>query len=113
MILIADSGGSKTDWALAGRTDDNGRCVLKVRTQGLNPFHQPKHVILKILEEELKPALQRAVNQDRTFRGETDTDGRVSQIAFMGLAARKALHLLSARHLQQPSPQQKSWLTAT
>ena len=91
MILIADSGGSKTDWALAGRTDDNNRCVLKVRTQGLNPFHQPKHVILKILEEELKPALQRAVNQDRTFRGETDTDGRVSQIAFYGAGCTESL----------------------
>lgn len=91
MILIADSGGSKTDWALARRTNDNNRCVLKVRTQGLNPFHQPKNVILKILEEELKPALQRAVNQDRTFRGETDTDGRVSQIAFYGAGCTESL----------------------
>ena len=50
MILIADSGGSKTDWALISLPTDTSKYVLKVRTQGINPFHQSKDVILKVLE---------------------------------------------------------------
>ena len=38
MILIADSGGSKTDWALISLPTDTSKYVLKVRTQGVNPF---------------------------------------------------------------------------
>ena len=34
MILIADSGGSKTDWALVSLPTDTHKYVLKVRTQG-------------------------------------------------------------------------------
>ena len=36
MILIADSGGSKTDWALISLPTDNSKYVLKVRTQGFS-----------------------------------------------------------------------------
>ena len=38
MILIADSGGSKTDWALVEEENADNRQILKGRTQGLNPF---------------------------------------------------------------------------
>ena len=38
MILIADSGGSKTDWALVGTPNDGFNVILKVRTQGLKSF---------------------------------------------------------------------------
>lgn len=48
-ILIADSGATKTDWALA---DDN-ELVERVATQGINPFHQDTDAVAKILEEEL------------------------------------------------------------
>ena len=36
MILIADSGSTKTDWALI----DGTNVLKKVNTQGINPFHQ-------------------------------------------------------------------------
>lgn len=91
MILIADSGGSKTDWALISLPTDNSKCVLKVRTQGLNPFHQSKDVILKALEEELMPALYKAAKQSGTFSKEYDIAEKVTQIAFYGAGCTKAL----------------------
>lgn len=91
MILIADSGGSKTDWALISLPTDNSKCVLKVRTQGLNPFHQSKDVILKALEEELMPALYKAAEQSGTFSKEYDIAEKVTQIAFYGAGCTKAL----------------------
>lgn len=47
-ILIADSGSTKTDWALGS---------IRVTTQGINPFHQDDETIVGILREELRPAL--------------------------------------------------------
>ena len=91
MILIADSGGSKTDWALISLPTDNSKCVLKVRTQGLNPFHQSKDVILKALEEELMPALYKAAEQSGTFSKEYDIAEKITQIAFYGAGCTKAL----------------------
>ena len=91
MILIADSGGSKTDWALVSLPTDNSKCVLKVRTQGLNPFHQSKDVILKALEEELMPALYKAAEQSGTFSKEYDIAEKVTQIAFYGAGCTKSL----------------------
>ena len=48
MILIADSGSTKTDWALV---DSSGLSV--VQTQGINPVHQSCGVIMRILQEEV------------------------------------------------------------
>ena len=47
MILIADSGSTKTDWVL---TDGTG-AVQRFQTQGINPFHQSEDDILAILRE--------------------------------------------------------------
>ena len=91
MILIADSGGSKTDWALVSLPTDTHKYVLKVRTQGLNPFHQSKDVILKALEEELIPALYKAAEQSGTFSKEYDIAEKVTQIAFYGAGCTRAL----------------------
>lgn len=64
MILIADSGSTKTDWALV---DSSGLSV--VQTQGINPVHQSCGVIMRILQEELKPKLGDAVISDVRFYG--------------------------------------------
>ncbi len=53
MILIADSGSTKTDWCLA----EEGHIVKRMATQGLNPFHQSMDVIAQIVSEELLPQL--------------------------------------------------------
>lgn len=49
-ILIADSGSTKTDWALV---DEKGGVVMTCKTQGINPIHQQDQEILDILCKEL------------------------------------------------------------
>lgn len=56
MILIADSGSTKTDWCLASE----GRILQRVATQGINPFHQDADTITRIMDEELLPQLGEA-----------------------------------------------------
>jgi N-acetylglucosamine kinase-like BadF-type ATPase len=49
--LIADSGSTKTDWALA---------TFRATTQGISPIHQSEDTILAILQHELLPQLGEA-----------------------------------------------------
>lgn len=49
MILIADSGSTKTDWVLC----DKDTVVTRVRTRGLNPTLQESEAIHDILSQEL------------------------------------------------------------
>jgi glucosamine kinase len=51
MILIADSGSTKTDWRLI----DNQKSVFQFKTMGFNPFFQNIAVIAKELEDHLLP----------------------------------------------------------
>jgi glucosamine kinase len=48
MILVADSGSSKTDWLLAVPQQE----PLKFRTGGLNPYFLTEKEMLKILQEQ-------------------------------------------------------------
>ena len=54
MILIADSGATKTDWCIGNSPTD----YRIIHTQGINPFHQSQEHINKVLEEELMPQLK-------------------------------------------------------
>ena len=58
MILIADSGATKTDWCLGNTTTD----ARIIQTQGINPFHQSPEHIYKVLAEELLPQLEEGIN---------------------------------------------------
>lgn len=51
MILIADSGSTKTDWCLT----DGARRQSRLSTQGINPFHQEERHIEAIISDELMP----------------------------------------------------------
>ena len=53
MILIADSGSTKTDWCIA----DNGTPIKKIGTKGLNPFFQSEEDIQQELAHSLVPQL--------------------------------------------------------
>lgn len=59
MILIADSGSTKTDWLLAdaaprsGHSDELCPQDKVITTQGMNPFHQTEDQLRNILREEL------------------------------------------------------------
>lgn len=80
-ILIADSGSTKTDWALV--TDDGSVSLL--HTQGINPVHQDETVIKAILRNELKPQM---------------ADTPVSAIYFYGSGVRPSEEPLMQRLLQ-------------
>lgn len=58
MLLIADSGSTKTDWCLC----NEGAVLINIQTQGLNPYHQKEEVIEKVLAEELFPQLGSCLN---------------------------------------------------
>jgi pantothenate kinase type III len=47
MMLIADSGSTKTDWAWI----ENGTIVHRVTTAGINPVHQGEEDIEKVVEQ--------------------------------------------------------------
>lgn len=54
MILISDSGSTKTDWVLCGKEG----ILARIKTQGLNPTQQSSEVIADILKQELIPLLE-------------------------------------------------------
>jgi N-acetylglucosamine kinase-like BadF-type ATPase len=53
MVLIADSGSTKTDWALQSASG----AVERFHTQGINPVHQNRVLITDILRRELLPQM--------------------------------------------------------
>jgi glucosamine kinase len=50
MILIADSGSTKTHWGLVDENSMSG--AIEFQTSGINPFYQDKKTILRLLQEE-------------------------------------------------------------
>ncbi len=64
LLLLADSGSTKTDWCVV----KNGTQLLRCSTQGLNPFHQDFPVMEKIINEELLPQIGGFVEQISTIR---------------------------------------------
>jgi N-acetylglucosamine kinase-like BadF-type ATPase len=59
ITLIADSGSTKTDWAVTGVDPSPHRVSAQKRfhTQGINPIHQSDNEIRQILHSELLPYL--------------------------------------------------------
>lgn len=53
MILIADSGSTKTEWALVS----NNQIIAQLYTQGINPYFQSEVQIATIINDELIPKL--------------------------------------------------------
>lgn len=58
MIIIADSGSTKTDWCLC----DEGTILTAIQTQGINPYHQSEEIIEQVIREELLPHLSQAMS---------------------------------------------------
>ena len=65
IILIADSGSTKTDWVLC----ENGHVISRVKTQGLNPTIQTSDDIFAVLEAELVDAIDTTAPQEIFFYG--------------------------------------------
>ncbi len=62
MILIADSGSTKTDWILL----DKDTVVKKINTIGLNPYFFTKEKVVEVLNNELIPSLIEYKNNIKT-----------------------------------------------
>ena len=52
MIIIADSGSTKTDWCLL-----EGAKAVCVRTEGMNPYFQSEEEMAQTLQTQLLPAV--------------------------------------------------------
>ena len=96
MILIADSGSTKTDWALAPSpsTVSSDSSLLTphsslLTTQGINPFHQNRVLIADILRRELLPQLN---------------PSEVSCVCFYGSGVRPELEPVMITLLQEAFP---------
>jgi N-acetylglucosamine kinase-like BadF-type ATPase len=80
-LLIADSGSTKTDWAIDGQ---------RIKTQCINPFHQDEATIRSILKDELLPQIGIAY---------------VESIQFYGSGVRPELQTKMQQLLQEAFPQ--------
>jgi glucosamine kinase len=63
MILIADSGSTKTDWALLGAE------TILFQSSGLNPFYQSSEAIGEVLSTQVAPFVPAAAIQKIYFYG--------------------------------------------
>ena len=88
MILIADSGSTKTDWALVDH-----ETVVRYNTQGINPVHQKRETVLLILHEELLPNVEA---------------GEVESVFFYGSGVRPEMEAPMADILHEVFPKAKT-----
>ncbi len=65
MILLADSGSTKTDWGLV----ENGKLVKRLRTSGMNPFQMSEEAITEEIKTHLLPELPGTVLDEVHFYG--------------------------------------------
>ena len=65
MILIADSGSTKTHWCLV----DKGKVVSEIFTDGINPFYQNELEIIALLDSQLMPELPESNIEQIFFYG--------------------------------------------
>lgn len=65
MILLADSGSTKTDWGLV----ENGKLVKRLRTSGMNPFQMSEEAITEEIKTHLVPELPGTVLDEAHFYG--------------------------------------------
>ena len=65
MILIADSGSTKTDWRLM----EDGKEIGEIKTKGFNPYYQQLEEMIVEIEQQLVPALKSMDIQKIHFYG--------------------------------------------
>ncbi|CAN5223305.1 ATPase [soil metagenome] len=63
MILIADSGSTKTNWVL----QNPGHAEEAWTTRGINPFYQKKSSIINIINEDLLPGMNGHANPSAVY----------------------------------------------
>ncbi len=87
MLLIADSGSTKTHWRLV---DESGQVVAKTKTAGLNPYFLTVREIADILVDEVVPKT-RDVEKVFFYGAGCGSPAKAEQMA-------EALRVITARH---------------
>ena len=75
MILLADSGSTKTDWGLV----ENGKLVKRLRTSGMNPFQMSEEAITEEIKTHLVPELPGTVLDEVHFYGAGCTKEKIGR----------------------------------
>src|SRR3712207_7017023 len=86
MILLADSGSTKTDWCVV----DNGQAALTIKTKGTNPFFQTEEEIAEEIKSSLLPSLPTTQIEDVYFYGAGCTP---EKLPILEAALRRHLHI--------------------
>ena len=76
MILIADSGSTKTDWCVV----DNGEILHRIFTKGMNPFFQTEEEMVEELATALCPNLPEGELEAVYFYGAGCTPEKIGQV---------------------------------
>ena len=63
MIIIADSGSTKTDWCVV----NHGKQIKRITTEGTNPFFQTEEEISQVVKDKLMPHLDGVKIRCRLF----------------------------------------------
>ncbi|MDR8390777.1 hypothetical protein NC796_06495 [Aliifodinibius sp. S!AR15-10] len=75
-LLIADSGSTKTDWALI-----SNHSVKQYKTEGLNPYFHSSKSIEKVLKNDLKPDLEgKNVNHILFYGSGCDSEPKITSM---------------------------------
>ena len=101
MILIADSGSTKTDWAIV--TGASQPVVLN--TQGINPVHQSREEIVQIVREEFVGAMGSNPEVQKLRSSAILTPEFPMAVYFYGSGIRPELEPLMTSLLQETFPQ--------
>ena len=101
MILIADSGSTKTDWAIV--TGASQPVVLN--TQGINPVHQSREEIVQIVREEFVGAMGSNSEVQKLRSSAILTPEFPMAVYFYGSGVRPELESLMTSLLQETFPQ--------
>lgn len=82
-ILVADSGGSKTDWRL--RTADGK--ILQAKTKGLSPFYNTSESIAQTIANELLPQINGILPDEVFFYGAGCSSDNMNAVVEAGFKA--------------------------
>ncbi|MDF9795130.1 glucosamine kinase [Catalinimonas alkaloidigena] len=77
MILIADSGSTKTDW----RVIDEAGKISQAKTVGLNPYLETLDKMVKVLREELHPQLPSTIRNIYFYGAGCATDSACKKVS--------------------------------
>lgn len=101
MILIADSGSTKTDWAIVAA----GTEPVVIQTQGINPVHQSREEIVRILSDEFQTRMTENADVRRLKSSGRLTPDFPFAVYFYGSGVRPEKEALMKQLLGEVFPQ--------